>query len=48
MKEKIGRADITIHVEPCPYEVCPGRHKCPGDYPLIKDTNTTPEQTDRS
>ncbi|MGE4545769.1 MAG: cation diffusion facilitator family transporter [Pedobacter sp.] len=38
MKEKIGRADITIHVEPCPFETCPGRHKCPGDFPFNKET----------
>jgi cation diffusion facilitator family transporter len=37
MKEKIGRADITIHVEPCPYSTCPGRHKCPGDFPFNKE-----------
>jgi cation diffusion facilitator family transporter len=37
MKERIARADITIHVEPCPYATCPGRHKCPGDFPLIKE-----------
>lgn len=35
MKEKIGRADITIHVEPCPFSTCPGSEKCPGDYPFI-------------
>lgn len=37
MKDRIGRADITIHVEPCPYPTCPGRNKCPGDFPLGKD-----------
>jgi cation diffusion facilitator family transporter len=37
MKERIARVDITIHVEPCPYATCPGRHKCPGDFPLIKE-----------
>lgn len=37
MKERIGRADITIHVEPCPYGTCPGRHKCPGDFPIGKE-----------
>jgi cation diffusion facilitator family transporter len=36
MKEKIPGADITIHVEPCPFKTCPGRDKCPGDFPLIK------------
>lgn len=42
MKERIGRADITIHVEPCPYGTCPGRHKCPGDFPIGKEpTNVT-------
>jgi cation diffusion facilitator family transporter len=34
MKKRIGRADITIHVEPCPYEECPGREHCPGDFPI--------------
>lgn len=37
MKEKIGRADITIHVEPCPFSTCPGHEKCPGDFPFINE-----------
>jgi len=40
IQEEIKGSDVTIHIEPCRREDCPGRERCPTEKARLEDTSS--------
>ena len=43
IEKEIQGADVTIHIEPCRREDCPGRERCPTEKTRLGEETTTPQ-----